>query len=272
MDLEKWKIILSTKRQDGAYYEASNLGNVRRIGSPLKFNVSPNSYLMVSVPVPAHGDHYPALVHRLVAEAFLGAPPPRARVRHKNRNPADNRVENLEYVLPNRDVISYPGQEEKIESAFITSPTSLDTAFRIWAAGFFDGEGHASIVKNKKGKVRKNNSYVLEAGVANTEVSLVEPFLQEFGGHIGVDTHDRWKTCFKWKASARKAAKFLSFVEPYVRDPRRREIIALALRFQAHQHHKFPGQTGEASLEYRAEQERFWLQMRELNRRGKASQ
>lgn len=143
---------------------------------------------------------------------------------------------------------------------------------KIWMAGMVDGEGSISILRIRKSN-KKYLAYVLRVQVANTELELVEPFL-DFGGYVHTDTYDRWKPCFKWNISARKAATFLKFVQPYIRSLRKRELIEIALKFQAHQK---PGGDGKrtnrgpqrSSEAYRAYQEEAWNQMRELNRRGK---
>lgn len=87
------------------FYEVSDQGNIRRcragknakIRVNRKFSKSPNGYLSVQV----HLDKrvVTVRVHRTVARAFLGEPPPgKYQVNHKNGVKTDNRAENLEWV------------------------------------------------------------------------------------------------------------------------------------------------------------------------------
>lgn len=75
-------------------YEVSNLGNIRRCAYLLNLINEGRGYQVVTL-----GAKNRRYVHRLVAEAFLGpAPFPMAQVNHKDNNPVNNAVENLEWV------------------------------------------------------------------------------------------------------------------------------------------------------------------------------
>lgn len=98
---EEWRTIPSCLD----YYEASSQGRIRRInatnsyiGKILKFYTNKLRYQMVSLSI--RGVIRVKLVHRLVAEAFLGICPAGHCVNHQNCEPSDNRPQNLEYVTP----------------------------------------------------------------------------------------------------------------------------------------------------------------------------
>lgn len=87
---EEWKAIPSFPA-----YEASTLGRVR-IGRTIKVpRKCPSKYTYYRIRV--DGRSVNKIGHRLVAEAFFGNIRGKV-VNHKNRDPEDNRVENLEMV------------------------------------------------------------------------------------------------------------------------------------------------------------------------------
>lgn len=97
MPTETWKLIpVATD------YEISDSGNIRKITPPKRrrrYNnptpyKRPCGYLYVSLRV--NGKATTFQHHRLMAMAFFG--PSSLSVNHKNGNPSDNRLENLEYV------------------------------------------------------------------------------------------------------------------------------------------------------------------------------
>jgi hypothetical protein len=81
-------------------YEVSNTGLVRTKPRVLKsFPAKKGGHHQINL-----GLHRRTYVHRLVAEAFLELDPSRLLVNHKNGNPSDNRVENLEWCTPSENV------------------------------------------------------------------------------------------------------------------------------------------------------------------------
>jgi hypothetical protein len=83
-------------------YEVSDSGRVRRstrgkrtrVGLIRKQYAKPNGYMLITLHVDGRRKGFQ--VHRLVARAFLG--PSTLDVNHKNGDPGDNRLGNLEYM------------------------------------------------------------------------------------------------------------------------------------------------------------------------------
>lgn len=105
--METWKTIPSL----GNAYEASNEGQVRRskknrgtrVGRVLSVGTMKSGYKTVCAQ--HNGKTTTRLVHRLVAEAFLGPSPDGHEVNHKDCNKANNNVENLEYVTRSENLL-----------------------------------------------------------------------------------------------------------------------------------------------------------------------
>lgn len=104
--MEIWKDI---KGYEG-YYQVSNLGNVRRLPTIIKYknegfrNYPPkdlipektyDGYLRIVLMKEHKKQRFQ--IHRLVADAFIPNPENKEQVNHINGNKADNRVENLEW-------------------------------------------------------------------------------------------------------------------------------------------------------------------------------
>lgn len=77
-------------------YEASNKGRIRRTRDKYVLSHFVQRYAAVGCHI--NDIRHQRLVHRLVAEAFLGPCPRGKEVNHKNGRRLDNRPENLEYV------------------------------------------------------------------------------------------------------------------------------------------------------------------------------
>jgi HNH endonuclease/NUMOD4 motif len=90
--MEEWRDI------DGfPMYEVSNLGRVRRKAQVLKPGKIPSGHLTVAL-CSGSGRPKSMYVHRLVASAFVTNNEGRKLVNHRNGNPSDNRLSNLEWV------------------------------------------------------------------------------------------------------------------------------------------------------------------------------
>lgn len=86
-------------------YQVSNLGNVKntktgKLKTPSK---SDNGYLIFGHF--SNGNRLNVLVHRAVAECFLGKYPEGCEVNHKDGNKLNNRLTNLEYVTRSENLI-----------------------------------------------------------------------------------------------------------------------------------------------------------------------
>lgn len=110
---EQWKDI---DGYDGIY-QVSSAGRVRskprkvhnytKPGRYLRQYKKANGYLCLSLVKPDGTLSKHQYVHRLVAEAFIPNPKCLKQVNHKNSDKDDNRVENLEWVTPQENILHF---------------------------------------------------------------------------------------------------------------------------------------------------------------------
>jgi hypothetical protein len=104
---ENWKPVSGYE----GVYEVSDYGRIKRLkkaqgatsGGILKPALLPDGRLKVVLCVESIGRNFK--VHILVSRAFLGIPASGLEVNHKDGNPANNYLSNLEYVTPKENSI-----------------------------------------------------------------------------------------------------------------------------------------------------------------------
>lgn len=99
--MEQWKDVPGFEGR----YQVSDQGRVRNVkGRVLKPQLVNSGYHVVHL-VPAPRSRKIALVHRLVALAFLPSDPDRSHVNHKDFDRLNNWATNLEWVTPSENML-----------------------------------------------------------------------------------------------------------------------------------------------------------------------
>lgn len=94
MTEEVWKPVVGWE----GFYEVSSLGRFRSLRRGTVFQGTPNASGHRMVSMSRGGQRTQALIHRLIAEAFIGLPPEgKPLVLHWDDNPDNNHVNNLRY-------------------------------------------------------------------------------------------------------------------------------------------------------------------------------
>lgn len=123
MNTEIWKPVVGYED----LYEVSNLGQIRSLGNTrgpsrfkgkitiLRTEASWVGHLRVQLRKDGKSKHY--YVHRIVAAAFLPNPDKLPIINHKDCNPKNNNVDNLEWCTQKYNA-NYAGAKEKKAASF----------------------------------------------------------------------------------------------------------------------------------------------------------
>lgn len=108
MDNEIWKSVVGAED----YYEISNLGRCKRIksapgckvGRILKPCRATNGYYQYELGLGSRVNRMRVLIHKLVMDAFVGPCPEGKEIHHKDLDPSNNVLDNLEYLTPSVNI------------------------------------------------------------------------------------------------------------------------------------------------------------------------
>lgn len=99
---ERWKVVPGYSGR----YEASTDGRVRSIsmGNGIILRQRMRAYRYPCVNLYGEDVSKTEYVHRVIAKTFIGEPPPGHQVNHKDGNKLNNRADNLEWVVPKKNM------------------------------------------------------------------------------------------------------------------------------------------------------------------------
>ena len=101
-----------------------------------------------------------------------------------------------------------------------------------YLAGYFDGEGCISVNYSIKPERFRGpeTAYQIMVSVSNTYKPVLEAIHGKYGGWLGNNGNHRnpgHRKAYQWRATGRRAAHFLTDIEPYLVEKRGRAIAAL---------------------------------------------
>lgn len=183
---EIWKPVFGFEET----YEVSSLGGVRNHtnGYVLKQFHTSKHYLYVNLQ--KNKQHYERRVHRLVAQAFLPNPNNYPQVNHKDENPQNNNVDNLEWCT-NEYNIRYGSRLARLSRTMKGVPKSPETRAKMQLAqekrkGIpLSDETKRKISEAKKGK-RPTPETRAKLRAARAKVVMTEETKEKIrASHIG---------------------------------------------------------------------------------------
>jgi hypothetical protein len=209
----------------------SNLGNLKTVdhytirkdgrkqfikGHDLKQFRKPNGYMKTGVSI-GGGKMVYFNVHRVIASCFLPNPDGLPQVNHKNCNPSDNRVENLEWCTA-----SYNQQYR--EKYGVSMTEALGHPLRAYNLETFEeqrfsarreaerelGVNQANIWSVLKGKKPQSNGYYFtedDSEVTKEKLQSIKDNMHFFGGVIAINLNEQVPLRFKSQQGAARQLK-----------------------------------------------------------------
>lgn len=99
-----------------------------------------------------------------------------------------------------------------------------------WQAGIMDGEGTITITRQIR-KDRASPSFRPFVTVTNTNIDLIAPFVQKWGGcvyrSVDLRTEKKWSDSFSWYCPHTVVPIFLTSIMPYLRGKRKQAELVL---------------------------------------------
>ena len=149
---------------------------------------------------------------------------------------------------------------------------NLTETEKAYIGGFFDGEGHISIVKKKPNPPRwKNPSYKLVAVITNSNKTIIDFIHSKFknsshkhGPYKSSGFKPKGKLLYQLHFTGVHCKEFLREIHPYLRIKRDQANLALDYPLLEFRTHRYKGLTQEQV----AEREDFYQRMKSLNKKG----
>lgn len=208
LDGEEWKTLVINNVEWN--YEVSNLGRVRnKLSKKLLTTSKRGNYLGVSLQY--EQKRYTYLVHRLVAIAFIpNDDETKTCVNHKNHNPIDNKVENLEWISISDNIKhSYTNPERKtVKKAIIRYDLDETNPKRYDSVDVAQQEFGKHIQKCLNGKVKTAYNFIWKyESSKNDKIPLTSLDLTNFKV---VENHSNFMVSREGKVYNIHRKKFLS--------------------------------------------------------------
>ncbi len=136
---------------------------------------------------------------------------------------------------------------------------------KAWLAAVIDCEGSISVAREQQVKAKRGYSYRPLVQINNTKRELVAR-VQEITGvgainRVSHQDHASWNDIYRWNANSNAIRKFLPEIVPYLLLKKRQAERTLQILSCLNSGYRGP---------YEPEIEKLFLEIRELNRRGKS--